>query len=247
MKEKCNVNMKTIGLIAVPLVAIFALACTTETTVVTRGQDAAGVSVSGTGSVFGEPDVALVTLGVEAEADTVGDARSEAAEAMDAMLEALKSGGVEDDDIQTARFSVQPQFDFVDGRQRLRGFSVSNIVTVKVRNIDDTGSLLDDAIEAGGDLARVDSLRFTIDDPSALEDEARRLAMAEAKAKAETLAEEGGVSIGSPLSISEGGGAVPIPFAAGEFAALADEAVRSPIEVGQLEVLVSVQVVYELE
>lgn len=245
MREGCNVNMKTLGLVAVVFVAVGALACTTETTVMTRGLESTGVSVGGTGSVFGEPDIALVTLGVEAEADTVGKARSEAAETMDAMLEALKSGGVADEDIQTAHFSVQPQFDFVDGRQELRGFSVSNIVTVKVRNIDDTGSLLDDAIEAGGDLARVDSLRFTIDDPSALEDEARRLAMAEAKAKAETLAEAGGVSLGSPLSISEGGGVVPLPFAGADFA-LADEAARSPIEVGQLEVLVNVQVVYEL-
>lgn len=237
---------KTFLFVGALALGLFALACSTETTVLPPGREAPGVSVSGSGSVFGEPDVAVLTLGVEAEGASVGEARSQAATAMDAMLSALKDGGVADDDIQTTRFSVQPRFDFIDGRQILRGFIVSNVVTAKIRTIDDTGDLIDAAVDAGGDLARVQNLRFTIDDPSALEDEARRLAMQEAKRKAETLADAAGVELGAPRNISESGGAVPIAFRAAAFDAEFQLEAGTPIEVGELEVRVQVQVVYGL-
>lgn len=239
--------IRTAGILGAVFFGVLALACGTETTVLTESRDAAGVSVSGEASAFGEPDVAILTLGVDAEADTVADARAMAAEAMDGMIQVLKDGGVDESDIQTTRFSVQAEFDFLEGRQELRGFSVSNIVTAKIRTIDDSGTLIDDAVSAGGDLARIDGLSFTIDDPSQLEDEARRLAMADAKEKAETLAGEAGVGLGPPLSISEGGGQVPVNFAGAQVEFLADESARTPIQAGELEIVVRVQVLYELE
>jgi len=238
-------HVKIIALTLAAAIGLLALGCT-ETTVVREDRETSGITVSGSGSAFGQPDVALITLGVQAEADSVGEARSQAAGAMDAMLTALKDGGVAEDDIQTTRFSVYPVYDYTDNRQELRGFVVDNTVTAKIRTIDDTGDLIDAAVEAGGDLARVDNLQFTIDDPSALEDEARRAAMAEAKQKAETLADEAGVDLGAPRSISESGGPVPVPFAGAELA-LTQDAARTPIEVGELEVVVSVQVVYGVD
>ena len=151
-----------------------------------------------------------------------------------------------DEDIQTARFFVQPVYDYSKQKQELIGFMVQNSVTVKFRNIDDTGKLIDAALAAGGDLARVDSLTFTIDDPSTLQDQARQEAMAEARRKAETLAEAADVKLGRPRSISESGGPREIPFDVGA-AAAREELVQTPIELGQLEVQVQVQVVYELE
>jgi hypothetical protein len=225
---------------------LLTLACTSETTVLPPNQEAPGITVSGVGSVFGEPDVAVLSLGVEAEAEGVGEARSQAAEAMEAMLSALKEGGVAEEDIQTTRFSVQPRYDFIDKRQVLRGFVVNNLVTAKIRSIDNTGELIDAALEAGGDLARVQNLQFTIDDPSALEEEARKEAMAEARHKAETLAEAAGVDLGPPRSISESGGPRPIRFEASLAVELLEEA-ETPIEVGELEVRVQVQVVFGLE
>jgi len=224
--------------------AFLALGCTDEsTTVVQSDQQSTGISVSGTGTATGEPDIAVLTLGVEARADSVGEAREQAANSMNAMLDALKEGGVAEEDIQTTRFSVQPVYDFSNNRQELTGFIVSNIVTAKVRSIDDTGDLIDAAVEAGGDLARVENLVFTIDDPSALEEQARVEAMAEARARAETLAEAGGVDLGDPISITESGGVVPGDFAGGE---VAEDGGRTPIQLGELEVSVTVQVVYGL-
>ena len=170
-----------------------------------------------------------------------------AADAMDAMLTVLKEGGVEDSDIQTTRFSVEPRYNFRDGEQELIGFFVNNLVTVKIRDIDETGTLIDDVVEAGGDLTRVQNLRFTIDDPEELQQEARRLAMENAKSKAETLADAGGVELGAPRSISESGGARALTFRADAFAAEFADGASTPIEVGELEVQIQVQVVYGLD
>ncbi|MCH8025156.1 MAG: SIMPL domain-containing protein [Chloroflexi bacterium] len=241
-------NKTIIAVIGIVALGLLALGCTETTTVLPPGQDSAGITVSGSGSAFGEPDVAVLTLGVEAEAPTVAEARSEAAEAMDATLQALKDGGVEEIDIQTTRFSINPRYDFRgDGPPRLTGFFVENQVTVKIREIDDTGDLIDAAAEAGGDLIRIQNLRFTIDDPSALEDEARIAAMEEAKSKGETLAAVAGVSLGAPRSISESGGFSPIAFREDLFALSAAADASTPIETGELEVRVQVQVVYALE
>ena len=115
-------NSRTLGLIALLAVGLLALACT-ETTLLQSDRDQSpGISVSGTGSVFGEPDVAILTLGVEAQADSVGEARAEAAEAMDAMVTVLKDSGVEDSDIQTSRFSVEPRDNFRAGQPVLIAF-----------------------------------------------------------------------------------------------------------------------------
>ncbi|MGB2695693.1 MAG: SIMPL domain-containing protein [Dehalococcoidia bacterium] len=240
-------NLKPFIFLTLAALGLFALACSSDTTVLPPTNESFGISVSGAGSVFGAPDVALLSLGVEARADTVAAAREQAAQSMDAMLSSLKDGGVAEEDIQTTRFSVQPEFDFTDNRQVLRGFVVTNSVTAKIRSIDDTGQLIDDAVQAGGNRARVDSLEFTIDDPSSLQDEARRMAVDEARAKAQTLAGAAGVDLGKARTIAESGGPVPIPFdgelAAGGFA----EDSSTPIETGELEVRIDVQVVYELK
>lgn len=238
---------KALGLIGMAALGLFALACAGDTTVLTGDQEAPGITVSGNGSVFGEPDIAQLSLGVSATADSVGTARSQAAEAMDAMLAAMKENGVAEEDIQTTRFSVQPLYDYIEGRSVLRGFSVDNIVIAKVRSIDDTGTVIDAALAAGGDLSRVDNLQFTIDDPAALGDQAREKAMTDAKRRADTLARAAGVALGAPRTISEGRPPVtPVEFARFDDLAAAEQA-QTPIQLGELEVRVDVQVVYGLE
>jgi uncharacterized protein YggE len=239
----CHASARLRLLLPVAALGLLLLACTDETTVLPPDTEPSGVTVAGEGSAFGVPDVAVLALGVEAEAATVGEARTQAADAMESMLQALKDGGVDEDDIQTARFSVQPRYDFEDNRQVLRGFVVTNVATAKVREIDKTGELVDAALAAGGDLSRVDSVSFTIDDPSELEGEARRLAVEEARQRAETLADAAGAELGRVLSITESGGGVPVP--SGEVPVVRDEG-EAPIQPGELEVQVQVQVVYEI-
>lgn len=229
---------------ALSAVALAASACT-EKTVIQQPPQATGLSVTGEGRVKSSPDVAEVTLGVSFEAGTVAEARERAAEAMTAMIEALKTNEVEEKDIQTTHFSIEPQYDYEDGRQRLRGYRATNIVTAKIRDIDRTGEVIDAAVSAGGDAAQVQALRFTIDDPAELQNEARRLAMQNAREKAKVLADAGGVELGDVVSVSESvsGFPPPIPFAAREAQAAVDQ---TPIQPGELEVVVTVTVLYEL-
>lgn len=233
-----------VGLFAVAL-ALLAAGCSSKTTLVDSNSAAEGITVEGQGSAFGEPDIALLTLGVESSAPTVSDARAQASVSMDAMLAALKQGGVADEDVQTTRFSVQPHYDFTEPRQEITGFTVSNIATVKIRDIDKAGGLIDSAVEAGGNNARVESLSFTIDDPESLESKAREDAMSDAKSKADALAKAGGIDLGEPRSISEDGGVMPVAFDAAAYQST--ESAPTSIEVGELEVQISVSVVYGLD
>jgi hypothetical protein len=239
--------MKLLGLMVFGALGVLAIGCNSKTTVVSPNQEAPGVNVSGSGSVFGQPDIAVLSLGVSAEADSVGAARTQAADGMNKMLDAVKQNGVDEKDIQTTRFTVQPIYDYTNGKSVLRGFSVDNTVTVKVRKIDDAGKVVDAALAAGGDLSRIDSLQFSIDDPTALEDQAREKAMTDARHKADALAKAGGVELGLPRTISEVAAPSPINFTGAEFAAARDSAASTPIQLGQLEVQVDVQVVYELK
>lgn len=237
---------------ALGLLALVALGCQpkTEVTVSPTGEFTGGISVSGTGTVTVVPDIAILQLGVEVTSDTVGDARDEAAEAMDRVRASLVDHGVDDDDIRTTSFNIYPQYDFRSEQRRLIGFTVNNEIAVTVREIDEAGEILDDAIRAGGDATRVSSISFSVDDPDAVLDEARTEAMEDARKRAETLAEAAGVSVGDPISINESGGFFPpIPIFRAEFgAAQADDGgFDTPIAPGEQDLSVTVQVIFELQ
>jgi uncharacterized protein len=223
-------------------------ACTRkgDTIVNTPGSTANGISVSGTGQVFGSPDVAVITLGVQAQAANVADARQTAAAAAQAVIDSVKKNGVADKDVQTTQFSIQPQYDFKpNGGQTIRGYQVTNVLTVKVRKIDTAGKVLDDATAAGGNNTLVQGVSFTIDDPTKLRESARADALKDAKTRAQQLADNAGVKLGNPISISESSGAIPL--AANFVTAPRTGDSSTPIQTGELQVSVTVNVLYAIE
>ena len=216
--------------------------------VINRQKTEKTVRVSGTGIVAGDPDVVVLSIGVSVERDSVKQARTEAAEAMGALIESLKGNGLVDTDIQTQHFSIHQRYDYVKGKREFRGYNVTNTVSAKIRDLDTVGNVIDDAAEAGGDLVQINSIQFTIDDSTKLKMQARVAAMQNAQAKAHTLATEGGVTLGKPISISESGDfyapyPVNLEFAFADDAAAAE----TPIQSGQLQITVTVNVVYEIE
>ena len=179
------------------------------------------------------------------ERDSVKQARTEAAEAMAGVIESLKGNGLLDPDIQTQHFSIHQRFDYSKGQREFRGYSVMNTVSAKIRDLDTVGGVIDDAAEAGGDLVEIHSIQFAIEDTTKLRMQARVAAMQDAQSKAQTLAMEGGVTLGKPISISESGGFYgPQPIA---FAAADEAAAETPIQFGQLRIMVTVNVIYEIE
>jgi len=206
-----------------------------------------GIWVTGQGKVAVVPDIATMRLGVEAQQSSVAEAQTQAAEAMERVMDALTDNGVAEKDIKTQYFSISPvtKWDREKEEQIVVGYRVSNLVIAKIRDIDKTGSIIDAVAEAGGDLTRIDSISFSVDDPSDYYEEARGEAIAEAEAKAEQLAKLAGVSLGKPTYISEGVSVPPIIYPR----AIAEEAVGAPptpISPGEVEVSLTVQVVYDI-
>ena len=214
-------------------------------TVLAAGDQQQGISVSGQGSVAAVPDTALVSLGVSLSRDSARQAREDAARAMSALLDSLKSNGVDESDIKTTQFSISPEIDFrPGGEQVIIGYRVTNIVSAKVRDLDRVGEIIDEAVDAVGDPIQVSGITFTIDDPKALLSQARAEAMADAKAKAQELADLAEVDLGRPIFISESSVGPPVFFRAPVPAAALEA--FTPIEPGQLEIAVAVQVTYAI-
>jgi uncharacterized protein YggE len=223
--------------------AVLAAACTRSDTInVTPSTEPPGITVTGRGEVEAPPDTGYITLGVQVTAGTVAEAREQAATAAAAVIASVKDAGVAAADIQTGNLAIQPQYDYPSREPpRLTGYQVTNTVSVRVRKLDRFATVVDEAAAAGGDAVIVHSLRFDYDDPSRLADEARELAMADARRKAEQLARLAGVSLAAPIAIAEGTGAGP----AGRFdkAAFTRQAGAStPIEIGTGRVIVDVAV-----
>ena len=214
-----------------------------------QSQESRSIHVTGNGSVVGKPDMATLNLGVSVEKETVTEAREAAAITMTAVIDSLKANDVAEKDIQTESFSIYPQYDYTDNGRVLRGYRVNNTVSVKVRELENLSDVIDEAAKAGGDIVVVNSIQFMIEDLTALEMQARSLAVKDAVAKAQTLAEASGVTLGKPITITEttSGDSPPIFYA--ESAPLVADSLRSstPVEAGELAVIVNITVAYEIE
>jgi len=207
-----------------------------------------GIWVTGQGKVFAAPDIVTLRLGVEAQEASVAEAQTQAKEAMDKVMAALTDNGVAEKDIQTQYFSIRrvTKWDSEKEEETVIGYRVTNTVTAKIRDTDKAGAIIDAVAEAGGDLTRINSIGFSIDDPSAYYEEAREKAMADAKAKAEQLAELAGVTLGKPTYISEGIQVPPITRGVVYEEAVPAPAPETPIVPGEMEISLSVQVVYAI-
>lgn len=246
-----------IGLVAV--IALLLISCeetTTPTGVASSENQQAsavynttqqtGIWVSGEGKVMAVPDVAILSLGVEAQEKTVKEAQTEAATSMAAVLAALKTNGVADKDIHTTVYSIEVMTKWNEDTQEqvIIGYKVTNTVTAKVRDMGKVGTIIDAVAEAGGDLTRITGISFTVDNPTTYYAQAREKAMADAKAKAEQMANLADVKLGKPTYISESS-YIPVPYALRSSAEAASS--TTPISAGQLEITVSVQVAYSIK
>ena len=172
-----------------------------------------GIWVTGRGEVTTTPDLALLETGVEARAVTVAEANGEAARAMDRIMAVLKTRGIEEKDIQTRFFNISPEYVWNESkrRQELVGYIVTNQATVKIRNLGSVGPIIDEVATAGGDLVRIQGIRFTVEDTAAVESQAREKAVENLTTKAQQFAELTGVKLGRLVFLSESGGFTPVP------------------------------------
>jgi uncharacterized protein YggE len=207
------------------------------------------ISVSGSGEVFGKPDVAYVTLGVDQADKDAGKAIDTANTKLTAIVKAIGDVGVKDEDIQTTSYNIYPE-DPTDPQTGQptgdRIFHVQLAVTVTIRDITKVGAVIQAGLGAGAN--DLNSLSFGIADTKSLEADARKAAVADAHDRAAQLAEAAGVTLGTPISISESVGNVPVPQFNRVNApmALAASAAAPQINGGQLSVDITVNITYSI-
>ena len=205
---------------------------------------APAINVHGEGTVTLVPDMATVVLGVDARSSSAKSAQAAASTAMNGVVAAVRKHGIAAADMATLSVSLGPVYDYSGNSPRLTGYQASQSLQVKVRNLGDTGSLIDDAVAAGA--TQVQGVSLSVADPSAATAQARAAAVADAKAKADALAKAAGVTLGSPLSITETSspGPIPLPYAAA--APLQDKSATQVVP-GTFDVTVDVDVSYAIE
>jgi uncharacterized protein YggE len=201
------------------------------------------VTVVGHGEVKGAPDTATVQIGVETEAATAKEALAQNTSQAQAIQAQLVKLGVAEKDIQTSNFSINPTYGS-DNRQ-VTGYHVSNMVTVQIRDLAKSGTLLDQVVQAGAN--SIYGVSFSVENPQALLDKAREQAMQNAKAHATQLASAGGASIGDVLVISENVGAQPIPMPMAAARAEGAPSAAVPVQPGEQSFSVDVQVTFGLK
>jgi hypothetical protein len=207
------------------------------------------VSVAGLGEVKTPPDMATISTGVVSEAVSAKDALAKNNVAMAAVIAALKNAGIDEKDIQTSGFSVSPKYPPYQPNQttqRIVGYTVSNQVTAHVKNLKNLGAILDTLVQSGSN--NVGGISFDIDDPKKSLDEARKKAVADARAKAELYAAAAGVSLGRVVQISEASAvSPPVPMMRRMAVETAAADASVPIAAGQQTASATVSIVYELE
>ena len=209
------------------------------------------ISLSGTGSVSVAPDMAIISFGVIKEAKNARAALDANNKAMVSILKAMEENGIEKKDLQTSGFNIQPRYFYpkrkTNGEQpspEIRGYIVSNNITIRIRDIEKAGSILDLSVTLG--INSGGNIQFTNSDTSNILKEARMKAVKDAIEKAQTLADAANVKLGAILSISENSNR-PRPIAIAQARSLSvQEDASVPIASGENSYQVTVQMSWEI-
>jgi len=204
----------------------------------------ARINVQGTGIVSARPDTLYVQIGVVVDNPTLADAQWDAAQKINSMLGILKEAGVEDKDIATTRYGVDNVMEYPQNQPPRRvAFRVTHILTIKVRDIDNSGKLIDRLVAAGAN--SIGNIAFGFSNPDDLLKQARDAAMNDAFSKGQQYAKLGGVTLGLPILIQDAAANTPPAprLTEGFYAPGSPNTTISP---GQQEVRVDVNVVYSI-
>ncbi len=204
-------------------------------------------TVDGTGEATGTPDSAQFTVGVTKTAATVETAQSQANTAVNKIVAGLKAQGIDDKDIKTENYNVNPNIDYANGSQNTTGYTVSTNITVTLKDAKKANTALDSATANGANVVNGVSFTLNDDEKMKLEDEARGKAIANAKAQAEKIANQSGIRLGRLINVmvnpTDQG---PLPMTKA-FDAAAGQAIpdRTELQPGENKVIVNVTLSYE--
>ncbi len=206
------------------------------------------IAITGEGKVSAVPDIAKIQLGYSAEKKTVADAQKDNSAKMNAINEKLKKDfGIDQKDIKTVSYNIYPQYDWSNNKQTLRGYQVSQSLEVKIRAMDQVSKILDVSGQIG--LNQIGSLFFEVDDPEKIKQEAREIALEQAKLKAGKLADIAGVKLGKIISFSESGNypaTIVRDYAMKEAYGIGGASSAPSVEAGSTDFVIVATVEYEI-
>ncbi|MFW0837641.1 MAG: SIMPL domain-containing protein [Candidatus Komeilibacteria bacterium] len=208
------------------------------------------MSVSADGEVFAKPDIAQIVVGVRTDTQrTAAAAVQQNTEQMNKVHEVLGDLGIDDKDIQTTQYQLNPVYHYpTNGQRTLAGYDLYQQATVKIRDLDNIGEVIEQTTSAGAN--QVGSINFTIDDQESLQAKARANAISKAQTKAEELEKMTGIKLGKLVNIYESNNNQPVPtYAYGMGGASADAMAKSAPEIasGELKVTTNITLVYKVE
>lgn len=208
--------------------------------------DRPALNLSAYGETKVRPDMARINFGVVTEAPTAAEAMAQNATKMTQVMAAIGRAGIRERDIQTSGLNLQPMYDYVENQPpRLRGYQVSNRVTVEIHDLDRVGSTADAVVSAG--VNQIDGISFGLRDPAEAENQARQAAVRNLRAKADLYAQALGVQLGGIRSLSEGGGyASPPPMPMYAARNMSMDMAQTQIAPGELTVRIDITGVYDL-
>ena len=239
--------MKKTRIVAALLAAAtFAMPAAAQQATITQAIAGTRLDVNATGEVTRVPDIALISAGVVTRATTAGAALSQAAARMARVRSALKAAGIEDRDIQTSNISLNPEYRYDNNQPpRLTGYSASNTVNVRFRDIANAGKVIDALVAEGAN--QINGPTLTIDKPEAALDEARAKAVAAGRGRAELYARSMGLRVARIVAVSESGGSYPVPPPMPVMAQARAEAADSKIDPGEQKLQVNLAMTFELQ
>lgn len=201
-------------------------------------------TVTGEGKVAVRPDIAAINVGIQASGTTVKQTQEQINIIMNQVAAAIKKLGVEDKDIQTTNYNINPTYDFRSGSQKISGYQANTNLLVKVKVLDKINEVIDAATANGAN--QVGSIIFDVSDKAKAENEAREQAVNQAKQKAEQAAKVAGFNLGKIVNYSESFAGNPPPM---PLSAKAVDGRGSPettnVEPGSSEIKITVSLSYE--
>jgi len=244
-----------LGCLLIALVALMVVQKAHDLEVTFKNQKPVNtISVSGEGKVTAVPDLATVSIGVLSQGTTAVEVKNQNNDKVNKVIAFIKQQGIADKDITTSQFNFYPQQNYNNGSPTITGYQGNQTVTVKVhgadKNSDVLNKILDGAVNNGAN--EVNGVNLTVENPSDLQNQARKLAIDDAKQKAQELAAEAGLSLGKVVSISESNGGYPgpIPYAVNSAMGLGgapSKSIAPNIQTGSQDITETMSVVFEVK
>jgi uncharacterized protein YggE len=212
----------------------------------TGGGPVPGVVTTGDATVKVRPDIAIITVGVTAQAATAADAQTQAAERVARILDRAKQLGIADADTKNGGYSIQPQYAYGPNQApKITGYQATQQVVLTYRKVAEAGKALDALVQNDG--ATNASLQFALEDPKGAQADARKKAVADAKAKAQAMADAAGIRLGAAISVSDqfnGGGVALDSYKV--LSGMPAPAAQTQIPVSDLDIVIRVTVQFAI-